>query len=87
MYSSAVPISIVTMDEPRQGQVRRLVNRGFTPRMVGLLRPRIEQTVKECIDAVASRGSCDFVADLASPLPLVIIAEMLGIRPEDRHLF
>lgn len=87
LYNSDNPISMATLDEPRHGQLRRLVNRGFTPRMVGLLRPRIEQTVKECIDSVSAEGRCDFVADIASPLPMVIIAEMLGIRAEDRHLF
>jgi cytochrome P450 family 142 subfamily A polypeptide 1 len=87
LYNSNTPISMATMDEPRHGQLRRLVNRGFTPRMVGLLRPRIEQTVTESIDAVSSRGACDFVTELASPLPTVIIADMLGIRSEDRQLF
>ena len=87
MFNSDVPVSMVTMDEPRHGQLRRLVNRGFTPRMVSLLRPRIEETVRASIDAVSPRGECDLVEDLTSPLPLVIIAEMLGIRPEDRHLF
>jgi cytochrome P450 family 142 subfamily A polypeptide 1 len=83
----ALMLSIVTMDEPRHGQLRRLVNRGFTPRMVGLLEPRIRQAVKESIDAVAPRGECDFVRDLAVDLPLMMIAEMLGIRREDREKF
>jgi cytochrome P450 family 142 subfamily A polypeptide 1 len=85
--NSAQLISIVSMDEPRHGQLRRLVNRGFTPRLVSLLEPRIREVVQRSIDAVAPRGHCDFVRDLAVDLPLLIIAEMLGIRREDRALF
>ncbi len=81
------PLSIVTMDEPRHTQLRRLVNRGFTPRMVGLLQPRIEAIVAESLARVLSRGQCDFVADVAVVLPLLVIAEMLGIRSEDRERF
>jgi cytochrome P450 family 142 subfamily A polypeptide 1 len=84
---SNTKVSMVTMDEPRHGRLRRLVNRGFTPRMVGMLEPRIRETVKESIDAVAEKGACDFVKDLAVPLPLIIIAELLGIRREDRDRF
>ncbi len=81
------PISIVTMDEPRHGKLRRLVNRGFTPRMVQRLVPRIEKIVKDSIDAVADKGHCDFVTDLAVPLPLLILAELLGVRPEEHRRF
>ena len=84
---SNTKVSMVTMDEPRHGRLRRLVNRGFTPRMVGMLEPRIRETVKESIDAVAGKGACDFVKDLAVPLPMIIIAELLGIRREDRDRF
>ena len=63
------------------------MNRGFTPRMVQRLVPRIEKIVKDSIDAVADQGRCDFVTDLAVPLPLLILAELLGIRPEDHLRF
>ena len=85
--NSAQMISIVSTDEPRHGQLRGLVNRGFTPRMVGLLEPRIREIVKQSIDAVAPHGHCDFVRDLAVDLPLLMIAEMLGIHPKDRARF
>ena len=84
---SSTKVSMVTMDEPRHGGLRRLVNRGFTPRMVGLLEPRIRETVKASLDAVAEKGGCDFVRELAVPLPMIIIAELLGIRREDRDRF
>jgi cytochrome P450 family 142 subfamily A polypeptide 1 len=80
-------ISIVTEDEPRHGLLRRLVNRGFTPRMVGRLRVVIEEIVTQTIDAVAERGECEFVQDIAVDLPLLVIADMIGIRREDRKKF
>ena len=84
---SDAPVSIVCMDDPRHQRLRKLVNKGFTPRMVGLLEPRIRELTTALIDAVAPRGACDLVRDLAVPLPLYIIAEMLGIRREDFSRF
>lgn len=81
------PISLITMDDPRHTQLRRLISRGFTPRMVSTLEGRIEEITTACIDAIAGRGECDFVRDLAMPLPLLVIAELIGIRPEDRERF
>ncbi|MEE9609155.1 MAG: cytochrome P450 [Myxococcota bacterium] len=80
-------ISIATVDEPRHGALRHLVNRGFTPRMVSRLEPRIREYAKRSVDAVAERGECDFVEDLALDLPLMVIADMIGIRREDRARF
>ncbi|MBP1684518.1 MAG: cytochrome [Deltaproteobacteria bacterium] len=78
---------LITMDEPRHGQMRRLVNRGFTPRMVSRLEPHMREIVTECIDRVATLGACDFVPTLAVPLPMLVIAELLGVRTEDRERF
>jgi cytochrome P450 family 142 subfamily A polypeptide 1 len=75
-------VSIVCMDDPRHLRLRKLVNRGFTPRMVGLLEAKIRALANEILDAVAARGACDLVRDVAVPLPLYIIAEMLGIPRE-----
>jgi cytochrome P450 len=80
-------VSIACMDDPRHQRLRKLVNRGFTPRMVGLLEPRVRELTAKLIDAVAGRGECDLVRDLAVPLPLYIIADMLGIRREDFDRF
>ncbi len=84
---SDAPVSIVCMDDPRHQRLRKLVNRGFTPRMVGLLEPRIRELAARLVDQVAGRGACDLVRDVAVPLPLYIIAEMLGIRREDFDRF
>ena len=80
-------ISIVTMDDPRHAQLRKLISRGFTPRMVSVLEKRIEEIVAACIDTIAARGSCDFTAAISVPVPLLVIAEMIGIRPDDRERF
>lgn len=82
-----IQISMVTMDDPRHTQMRSIVSRGFTPRMVATLEPRIRTIVRECIDGIADRGSCDFASELAVPVPLLVIAEMIGIPPEDRQAF
>jgi cytochrome P450 family 142 subfamily A polypeptide 1 len=80
-------VSIVCMDDPRHQRLRKLVNRGFTPRMVGLLEPKVRALADEITGAIAARGACDLVRDVAVPLPLYIIAEMLGIRREDFDRF
>jgi cytochrome P450 family 142 subfamily A polypeptide 1 len=79
--------SLIDEDAPRHTQLRSLINKGFTPRMVANLEPRFLQIVSESIDAVADRGECDFVTDIAVPLPLLLIADMIGIRREDRARF
>lgn len=87
MPDTDTPISMITMDDPRHTQLRSLISRGFQPRMVKTLENRIREVVAASIDAIAERGSCDFVRDLAVPLPMLVIAEMIGIRPEDRETF
>ena len=80
-------LGLIDEDEPRHGQLRKLINRGFTPRMVKKLEVAFHEITTEAIDAVAERGHCDFVEEIAIPLPLLLIAEMLGIRKEDRKSF
>ena len=82
-----VKLSLIDEDEPRHGQLRGLVNRGFTPRMVAKLEEVFRQLTREAIDAVAHKGECDFVEDIAVPLPLLLIAELIGIEKADRHRF
>lgn len=84
---SAPGIGLIDEDEPRHGEMRGLINRGFTPRMVGHWETVFREITRETLDAVASRGECDFVDDIAVPLPLSLIAEMIGIRREDRKRF
>lgn len=77
---------LITMDPPRHVRLRRLVNKGFTPRMVAQLEPHIRALTGEIIDEVAPRGSCDFVTDVAAQLPLAVICTMMGLPREDWEL-
>jgi cytochrome P450 len=80
---------ILFLDPPDHTRLRGLVSKAFTPKVIGRLRPRIEQLVDELLDAVARRGDggMDVVTDLAYPLPVVIICELLGVPPEDHATF
>ena len=80
-------IGLIDEGEPHHTELRRLVNRGFTPRMVKALEGPFRAIVTEAIDAVAARGECDFVREIAVPLPLKIIAEMIGIERGDFERF
>ena len=80
-------IGMIDEDEPRHGEMRGLINRGFTPRMVRKWEEVFDQLTDDAIDAIAGKGECDFVEDIAVPLPLILIAEMIGIRREDRERF
>jgi len=84
---AASAIGLIDEDEPRHGEMRSLINRGFTPRMVGHWEEIFRKITDETLDVVAKKGECDFVDDVAVPLPLILIAEMIGIRPEDRERF
>ena len=75
---------MIDMDDPDHLLRRKLVNAGFTRKRVMDKLAGIEQLCDTLIDAVCERGECDFVRDIAAPLPLVVIADMLGVLPEDR---
>src|SRR5882672_6841572 len=80
--------SMLVSDPPDHTRLRALVQKAFTPRMVEQLRPRIGSIVRELIDRIATRGGqFDVITDLAYPLPVVVIAELLGVPPEDRETF
>jgi cytochrome P450 len=74
-------------DPPDHTRLRRLVSKAFTPRMVEQLRPRIQAIADALLDAVAGRGEMDLIKDYAFPLPITVIAEMLGIPAADRDQF
>ena len=76
---------MLNMDPPLHTRYRRLVNKGFTPRMVNQLHERIHVATDAIIDNVIETGSADFVTDIAAELPLVVIAELLGVPNDDRH--
>jgi cholest-4-en-3-one 26-monooxygenase len=75
---------LIHMDPPRHTKLRKLVNRGFTPRMIGKLESRVRGHAREIVDKVAPKGECDFVTAVAAELPLLVIAELLGVPIEDR---
>ncbi len=75
------------LDPPDHTRLRALVSQAFTPRMVEALRPRVAEIVDELLDAVVERGRMDVLADLAYPLPTMVICEMLGVPAADREQF
>jgi cytochrome P450 family 142 subfamily A polypeptide 1 len=79
---SWVPSSI-NMDDPEHKRRRGLVNRGFTPRRLAEHQDRVREICDWLIDSVCERGECDFVSEIAAPLPLVMIGDMLGMPKED----
>jgi cholest-4-en-3-one 26-monooxygenase len=80
----AAPMSIIAMDDPEHTRQRRLINRGFTPAKVRTLTDHIRDLSNEIIDEVAQRGQLDFVEDFAIHVPLIVIAELMGLDPGQR---
>ena len=85
--STDTKIGLIDEEEPRHGQLRSLVNKGFTPRMVKKLEVTFRALTKRAIDAVADKSECDFVESISVPLPLWLIASMMGIREKDYERF
>ena len=79
-------LMMLYMDPPKHTRYRLLVNKGFTPRMIGLLEKYLKHRAILIVDNIIERGSCDFVEDLASELPLQAIAEIMGVPQEERRL-
>jgi cholest-4-en-3-one 26-monooxygenase len=77
-------MTMLVMDPPQHVKYRRLVQRGFTPRMVEKLEPTIRKHARAAVDAIAEKGECDFVEHLACELPLTLICELVGIPVEMR---
>jgi cytochrome P450 len=73
-------------EPPDHTRLRKLAASAFTPRVVERLRPHIQQIADDLLDAVAGAGELDLVADLAEPLSVTVIAELLGVPEADRHL-
>ena len=81
--SEALPMMIDT-DAPEHVRRRRLVSEGFTPRRIRESEEGIRVICDAIIDRVCAQGSADFVNDIAAPLPMIVIGNMLGVAPEDR---
>ena len=75
------------IDPPDHTRLRALVSNAFTPRMIRDLRPQIQAIVNDLLNRVQEAGEMDVIADFAFPLPAIVIAEMLGLPPEDRDQF
>jgi cholest-4-en-3-one 26-monooxygenase len=76
---------MLNQDPPQHTRTRSLVNRGFTPRMIGQLEERIYKVCCEIIDNAVQQGEGDFVTLCAAELPLILIADLMGVPQEDRH--
>ncbi|GAA3221667.1 cytochrome P450 [Nonomuraea helvata] len=78
---------ITQIDPPEHGKLRKLVSSAFTRKVVADLEPRIAALTHELLDAAQDRGRLELVTDLAYPLPVIVIAELLGVPSSDRALF
>jgi cholest-4-en-3-one 26-monooxygenase len=78
-------LMMLNMDPPLHTRYRRLVNKGFTPRIVRDLEESIHRATDAIIDQVIEKGEADFVTDISAELPLQVIAELLGVPKDDRH--
>jgi cytochrome P450 family 142 subfamily A polypeptide 1 len=76
--------TMINHDDPEHKRRRNLVNRGFTKGRVEAHEPKIRQIVTDLIDSVITKGECEFVFDVAAHLPMIVIGDMLGVKPEDR---
>jgi len=75
------------LDPPEHSRLRKLLNKEFTPNMIQRMRPRIQQVVDKLLDQVAGKSEVEFMTEFANPLPVRVIAEMLGIPSEDQRDF
>jgi cytochrome P450 len=80
-------MSMLRRDPPDHSRLRGLVAKAFTPRAVERMRPRVEQILKELLEARPAHGAMELVREFAAPLPVRVIAEMLGVPPEDHLRF
>jgi len=83
----ALSSSMLRSDPPDHTRLRGLVSKAFTPRTIESLRPRIEAIVQELLDNAATNGQMDIIREFSYPLPVIVIAEMLGVPTEDREQF
>jgi len=78
--------SMINMDNPKHGRLRRLVSSAFTARHLARVEDYVEREAGRVIDSVIDKGECDFVVEIAAPFPIRIICDMMGI-PESQHGF
>jgi len=78
--------SMINLDAPDHKRRRNLVNKGFSLRRVQDHEPKIRRICGQLIDRIAANGECDFVRDVAAPLPMMVIGDMLGVEPQDHDM-
>jgi cytochrome P450 len=83
-YTDQLP-TLLSLDPPRHTEIRKRVLYSFAPRVVRALEPRMRALVRETLERAAQRRECDFVMELARPLPLAIVCDLLGIPEQDRE--
>src|SRR5262245_31293319 len=85
-FSSRVPVPVnwlIFKDPPRHTKLRALISKAFTPRMITNLEPLIRELSRSLLDQVIDRGAMDLASDFAVPLPMKVIAQMIGIPDAD----
>jgi cytochrome P450 len=85
-FWNLIRAGMLDLEPPDHTRLRRLVSRAFTPRMAERLRSRVRRIAEDLAGGLAARGGGDLIADVAEPLPVTVIAEMLGIPRADRPL-
>ncbi|MEC7915570.1 MAG: cytochrome P450 [Actinomycetota bacterium] len=71
--------SMIAMDDPRHARLRRIVSKGFTPKMLGALEDSVQTVAAGIVDDIGEKGECDFVTDVAAALPLKIVCDLMGV--------
>ena len=79
--------NMLDKDPPDHERLRRLVSKAFTPRLIERMRPRVQEIADTLLDVVEDKGEMDLIDDYAFPLPITVIAELLGVPAEDRNRF
>jgi len=84
-----IPPTLIQMDPPMHGEFRQMISRRFTPRMLKKIHDPIERIGREIVEKLMERGDsgeCDFVAEVSAPLPIAVIAWLLGVPESDWNL-
>ncbi len=79
--------TLIGSDDPVHHQLRSAISAHFTPRAVARFEPRVRELVDAHVGAFAERGSCELMAEFAIPVPIIVVGDLLGVRPEDRAQF
>jgi cytochrome P450 len=86
-FTSSPVAAVLQSDPPVHTRLRSIISKAFTPRAVAACEPLIEAYAHECLDRILAQGRADLVEEYAIPIPVVVIAELLGVPREDRRLF